>query len=101
MSTRCIATLSRCCTVRPRSKLHHACNQCDQIGRFLKVLGNKFAYKRRPKRLQTSGLFKKDQLMVAYYQLWILFRQLLERFGKLFNPASGHTVCNTGCCTGP
>ena len=27
--------------------------QCDQIGRFLKVLGNEFTYKSSPKRLLT------------------------------------------------
>ena len=31
--------------------------QCDQIGRFLKVLGNKFAYKSSPKRMLTFGPF--------------------------------------------
>ena len=30
---------------------------CDQIGLFLKGLGNKFAYKSSPKRLLTFGLF--------------------------------------------
>ena len=37
--------------------------QCDQIGRFLKVLGNKFAYKIRPKRLLAFRLLRKYQLM--------------------------------------
>ena len=37
--------------------------QCDHIGRFLKVLGNKFALKSSPKRLLTFGLFEKDQFM--------------------------------------
>ena len=32
-------------------------NQCDQIGRFLKVLDNKFAYKSSPNRLMTFGAF--------------------------------------------
>ena len=31
--------------------------QCDQIGRFLKALGNKFTLKSSPKRLLTFGLF--------------------------------------------
>ena len=33
--------------------------QCDEIGRFLKVLGNKFALKSSPKILLTFGLFSK------------------------------------------
>ena len=33
--------------------------QCDQIGRILKVLGNKFAAKSSLKRLLTFGLFFK------------------------------------------
>ena len=38
--------------------------QCDQIGWFLKVLGNKFAYKSNPKRLLTFGLFCKRSINV-------------------------------------
>ena len=38
--------------------------QCDQIGRFLKVFGNKFAYKSIPKRLLTFGLFWKRSINV-------------------------------------
>ena len=34
---------------RQRSFLRHQLEQCDQIGRLLKVLGNKFAYKSSPK----------------------------------------------------
>ena len=37
--------------------------QCDQIGRFLKVYGNKFACKSSPKSLLTYGVFEKDQLL--------------------------------------
>ena len=35
------------------SELLVGSDKCDQIGRLLKVLGNKFAYKCSPKRLVT------------------------------------------------
>ena len=68
-------------------------SQCDQIGRFLKILSNKFAYKSSPKGLVTFGQFSKK---INWFNklLWILFSQLLERFGQLFNPASIHTDCD-------
>ena len=39
-------------------------HQCDQIGQFLKVLGNKCTYKSSPKRLLTFGLFWKRLINV-------------------------------------
>ena len=54
--------------------------QCDQIGRFFKVLGNKFAHKISPKRLVTFGAIPK-QIIV----LFLLFWQLLETFGLPLN----------------
>ena len=49
-------------------------NQCDQIEQFLKVLGNKFAYK--------SSLNKINDFFTIMKKLaWVLFRQLLETFG--------------------
>ena len=38
--------------------------ECDKIGRFLKVLVNKFAYKSIPKRLATFGLFRNRSIYV-------------------------------------
>ena len=38
------------------------CAQCDQIGRFFELLGNKISYKSSPKILVTFGLFKIMQL---------------------------------------
>ena len=38
-------------------------NQCDQIGRFLKVLGNKFCFKSSPKYLVAFRLFWKTSLL--------------------------------------
>ena len=63
-----------------RFSLH--CMQWDQIGRFLKVLGNKFAHKSSPKSFLTFGLLWKVSIDVKL--LSILFRQLLETFGQLF-----------------
>ena len=54
--------------------------QCDQIGRFFKVLGNKFAHKISPKRLVTFGAIPK-QIIV----LFLLFWQPLETFGLPLN----------------
>ena len=56
--------------------------QCDQIGRFLKVLSDNFALKSSPKIMLTFGLFLKRSINVK--MLWISFRQLLKTFGKLF-----------------
>ena len=39
-------------------------DQCDQIGRFLKVLGNKFALKSSQKRLLTFGLIWNQSINV-------------------------------------
>ena len=57
-------------------------NQCDKIGQFFKVLGNKFTLKSSPKRLLTFGLFRKRSINVKL--LWILFRQLLKKIEQLF-----------------
>ena len=37
-------------------------NQRDQIGRFLKVLDNKFCYKSSPNFWKSVGLFEKHQI---------------------------------------
>ena len=37
--------------------------QWDQIGRFLKVLGNKFAYKSSQKHLGLLGYFEKEHFV--------------------------------------
>ena len=47
---------------------------------FLKVLGNKFAYKSSPKRLLTLGFVNKNQTAVYFTYLG----QLLETFEQLF-----------------
>ena len=49
--------------------------QGDQIGRLLKVLGNKFALKSKPKRLLTFGPFRKRSINVktAVDVIWATF----------------------------
>ena len=37
-------------------------HQCDQIGQFLKVLGDRFSYKRGPNTWWLFGLFRKTKL---------------------------------------
>ena len=64
--------------------------QCDQIWRFLKVLGNKFAYKSSSKDFWT--IVKKIMLCKNYYRGYHL-----ETFGHFFAPTSGHT--NRGVVT--
>ena len=64
--------------------------QCDQNGRFLKVLGNKFAFKSSPKSfVYFWAIWKKiicHKNCCGYYlgNFW-------KHLGNFFNPASGHT----------
>ena len=62
--------------------------QCDQIGRFFKVPGNKFVYKSNPKMF-TFGLLWQRSINVK--TTVDIFRQLVETFGQLFTPKTGHT----------
>ena len=61
--------------------------QCDQIGRFFELLGNKISYKSSPKILVTFGLFKIMQNDLCY------FLGNIGKIGQLFIPSSGHTDC--------
>ena len=63
--------------------------QCDQIGRFLKLLPPKFLSKEAQNDWQLLDNFDKVPLMLKL--LGQLFGQLLENFGLLFNLTSGHT----------
>ena len=67
------------------------CFQCDQIGRFLKVLGEKFSHK-KPKYIVTFGATMKTVLF-RQQLLLILFGQLCEKFGLLFILTPGHADC--------
>ena len=64
-------------------------DQCDQIGRYLKVLGDKISNKSSPNDWQLFGQF--ENLSLVQILLVLLFGQLLETFGVLFTPTSGHT----------
>ena len=68
-----------------------SCRQCDHIGRFLKLVGNKFDYKSSTKSLLIFGIFWKRSINVK--MLWIFFRQLVDTFGQLFSSTSRHTAC--------
>ena len=63
--------------------------QCDQIGRFLKVLANKVPCKSRSNIYQHFGNCENGTFYVKL--MWIVFGELLEKFGLLFTPTSGHT----------
>ena len=63
--------------------------QSDKIGRIFKVLGGKNSYKSSLNDGQLFGQFWKTSLV--YKLLLLLCRQLLETFGILFTPTSGHT----------
>ena len=69
-------------------------SQCDQIGRFLKVFGNKISSKRSPNDWQIFGLFWKTSYEKMH---WLLFAHLLEKIGLLFTPTSGHTGRRRSC----
>ena len=54
------------------------CLQCDQIGRFFIVLGDKFCWKRRPNS-SFLGYFEKHHFPIK--QLWLLFGNYLKILG--------------------
>ena len=64
--------------------------QCDQIGQFFKVLGNKIASKRGQMIGNFLGYFEKPH---SYAKTALgTFGQLLEKIGLLLIPTSGHTA---------
>ena len=64
-------------------------DQCDQIGPFSKVLGNKSYLKVAQILGDFWGYLKIGLLYVKL--LWLHFAQLLENFGLLYIATSGHT----------
>ena len=48
--------------------------QCDQIGRFLKVLGNILPFKSCPNILWRLGLFWKTYFWAVFEKVWTVFR---------------------------
>ena len=66
---------------------HNPGNQCGQIGRFLKVLGDKISYQKWSKCMATIWAILKNitflEIMAVGY-----FLQFKEKFGQLFIPTS-------------
>ena len=62
--------------------------QSDQIGRFLKVLGNKFAHKSTPKRLLTFGLLWKRSIKVKLlFKIGVRFWKSAEYVNGSLRPS--------------
>ena len=68
------------------------CKQGDQIGRFLKILGDKIYNKRSPKDCQLFGLFCNTSLLQNVKTVVVTFWALLETFWLLITPIYGHTA---------
>ena len=64
--------------------------QCDQIGRFLKVLADKDSIKSVQICLGNFWTNAKSNIFHVKL-LWLLFGKLSEKIGLLFNSASGHS----------
>ena len=63
--------------------------QCDQIGLFLKVLGDIVSIKSSPNAWWNFWpIWKATTFHIKL--LWLLFGQLLEKIGLYFNLVSGH-----------
>ena len=64
--------------------------QYDQIGQFLKVLGNEFAYKCIPKTLVTFwAILKRSTLCKNCCGIYL--GKFWKHLGYIFTPISGHT----------
>ena len=85
MTNKPLLTLNECFQISPDIE-----RQGAQIGRFLKVLGNKFSFKSSPNFGQFWGQFFKHYIKVkmAMGTLWATFRSII---GLLFISTSGHT----------
>ena len=65
-------------------------DQCDQIGRILEVLGNKFSCQRRPNDSRLFGPFRKTSLLCKNCLGYL--RPTFWKNWATFSPTSGHTV---------
>ena len=65
--------------------------QCDQIGRFLKILWDSFSHKSSPIFGKLLGCFKKHRLLSNNRRGYFL-NNLLNKIRLLFIPISGHTA---------
>ena len=66
------------------------CNQCDQIGRFLKVLCNNFTCKSSPKTFVTFWALLKS-IPFCKNCCGIYLGNFWKHLGYIFTPISGHT----------
>ena len=65
-------------------------SQRDQIGRFLEVLGKKFAYKSSAKKIGGFWAISKRTTLCKHY-FFIYLCKFGNHFGNIFIPISGHT----------
>ena len=65
----------------PKLSLKDSCEQCDQIGQFLKDFGEKLRYKTSQNVWSLLGDFEKHQSLRSKKMLWPVFWQFLEKFG--------------------
>ena len=70
------------------------CEQCDQIGQFLKVIGNKFHIKSCPNIWWLFAQFWKTSLLSKKTAVGS-FKSTYGKFGLLFISISGYTDCET------
>ena len=70
--------------------------QCDQIGRFLKVLGNKISCKRNLNEWQNFGLFWKTSRFCQHCIGYFL-ANFWKKIGLLLTPTSDHTGREIRC----
>ena len=64
-----------------------------RLGDLVKLLATIFCYKISPNIWWHFGLFWKTLLLFKQQVLWLFFGQILVTVGLIFNPTSGHTVC--------
>ena len=78
---------------RAMSVSHH--NQCDQIGQFFELLGNKFSCKSSPNIMVTFWVILNNTTFLS--KLFGYFWGNVGKIGQLFIPSSGHTDHNLPC----
>ena len=82
--------LNKSCLLEASLLLQLPWLQCDQIGRYLKALSDKFCNKSSPNICQFLGYIEKHNILVktAVEIVWASF----EKLGLLFILPSGHTA---------
>ena len=81
---------------KAKSSLNCTPVQCDQIGWFLKVLGNWISSKRSPNVLQLFGYFEKPHFFVktALATFWATFG---KNWATFFSNIWSRCSCHIGC----